>query len=196
MQEFSNYLRENKISPNGYLALYKLTQIVQETDYINMQLELHKLDITGFIELNSENIYQLTAKGILTLNGGLKYFKSNKKTKYNLDVFKTNIEKYNSYFPKGRKEGMSEGYRSNPKELLQRFIWFFENYKEYSWEDVFKATEAYIKSKNEDYTYLQFSKYFIKKDDISSLAGVCYTISQGNDVSLENEGYKYWGNNN
>ena len=44
MEEFFSFLRNNNITANGFHALYKLTQIVQQRDEMNFQIELIKLD--------------------------------------------------------------------------------------------------------------------------------------------------------
>jgi hypothetical protein len=79
-------------------------------------------------------------------------------------------------------------------------VWFFKEYPEYTWEDVFTATTRYVEpfEESSDYTYMQTSRYFIKKDDkskntISTLAGICYNISQGNDEDVKESGYHYFG---
>jgi hypothetical protein len=83
--------------------------------------------------------------------------------------------------------------------LYQRFVWFFTEYPEYTWEDVFVATKKYLAGfeASVDYTYAQTSKYFIKKDDknkniVSTLATMCYNIAQGNDDEIDS-GFHYFG---
>lgn len=193
MEEFFSFLRNNNITANGFHALYKLTQMVQQRDEMNFQIELIKLEKTMFITRSSTNEVSLTLKGISVLNEGKKYFKGNKKIKYNLEELKDNIIKFNNYFPKQRREGMALSYRSNPKELQDSFIWFFENYPDYTWDNVFKAVEQYVKN-TEDIKYLQSAKYFIKKQDaskkfVSTLADICYAISQGIELDSFEDGY-------
>ena len=119
--------------------------------------------------------------------------------RYSAGLCAEQIEQYNLCFPKGKKAGTSSSFRTNPKELVERFSWFFKEYPEYTWENVLEATKLYTKQflDSNDFTYLQLSKYFIKKDDknkttTSSLANVCYNIAQGN-VSDVNDGYHYFG---
>lgn len=94
----------------------------------------------------------------------------------------------------------AHSYRTNPKELYDKFIWFFNEYPDYTWELVLQATGQYVKSFQDasDYTYMQSSKYFIKKEDknkqvTSTLASMCWNMLEGNDVDVTSEGYHYFG---
>jgi hypothetical protein len=64
---------------------------------------------------------------------------------------------------------------------------------------VLTATEKYVKifEESNDYTFMQTSKYFIKKDDknrvtTSTLSTHCYNIVEGNDEEISSGTY-YFG---
>lgn len=198
MKELFEFLSKLKISPNGLLALYSLQSDFKVTNYINYQTELFRLQSSGHVEMKN-NKYCLTPLGELVLRKADTNIRM-VKTKANLkiDQWKNEITKFNEIFPKGKKPNSLIGFRSNPKEIFPRFIWFFNEYPEYSWEDVFNATEKYVqKFKDEhDFTYMQVSKYFIKKDDVnkisvSTLANVCQSIANG-DEEADNNGFQYF----
>jgi hypothetical protein len=122
-----------------------------------------------------------------------------KVSKVKFEDWEEKIKQYNELFPKGKKEGSSVSFRTNPKELYEKFKWFFQEYPEYDWDMVLNATEKYIKVFEEacDYTYMQTSKYFIKKDDknkvtTSTLSTHCYNIAEGNNEDISTGTY-YFG---
>jgi hypothetical protein len=205
MKELFTYLMANKITPNGLFALWTISEKVGYLNYINIVIELSKLERLNLItKIQCENntcTYNITSKGRIILITAAKHMASAKKTnKVTMQEWESYIVTYNEMFPKGKKEGSAVGFRTNPKELLEKFSWFFEEYPEYSWENVLAATKSYTKEfedKN-DYTYMQTSKYFIKKEDknrvvTSTLAQICYNISQGDDININNTGYHYFG---
>jgi hypothetical protein len=122
-----------------------------------------------------------------------------KKTEVPFSDWEEQIVKYNEMFPKGKKIGSSVTFRTNPKELFDRFKWFFKEYPEYTWEDVLTATEMYVKVYEDanDFTYMQTSKYFVKKEDkskstTSTMASLIYNIKSGN-VDDVDSGFHYFG---
>ena len=199
MKELFSFLLERRITPNGLFTLYCLHKKKQEKDYVNYLTELHRLIVSGHVEMKGKS-YQITNKGLFILQEADKMIKFSKsKIKVDFKEWEENILKYNNIFPNGKKEGINISFRSTPKELLPRFIWFFNEYPEFSWEEVFKATETYVKGfeQSGDFKYMQLSKYFIKKDDqskntTSTLAQVCYDILNGVE-DVENNGYCYYG---
>ena len=199
MKKFFDFLIENKITPNNWFVLFLLhgkdhsDAVVAKYFFKNEYLYLQSLSLLKGDEL-SEEAQALVEQGLAITTPKQRVVK-----KLQLTDCAEQIEQYNLCFPKGRKDGTSSSFRANPKELVERFNWFFKEYPEYTWENVLDATKLYTKQfiDSNDFTYLQLSKYFIKKDDknkttTSSLANVCYNIAQGN-VSDVNDGYHYFG---
>ena len=194
MKKLFDFLVENKLTPNGLMALYCIHNNFMYSKTININIELYKLEINKFIE-KIEKGYKLTNTGLLLLNNSeklmmsLKDIKEKSNIKYN-DI-EDKIKTYNELFPKGKKDG-SLSFRTAPKELYQRFIWFFNEYPEYNFEIILKATQKYIEiySQQNNYTYMQTSKYFIRKVDnnkisTSNLATMCYNIVNNNDDNID-----------
>lgn len=204
MKELYDFLVKNKVSPNGLFVLHCTHCSYMYPNYVNFNHEQYRLEITG--HLRKENtgvniIYKVTEKGLHLLREAEHVLTKMKRAKkaINLEDWEDNVVRYNEMFPKGKKEGSSVSFRTNPRELMDRFMWFFKEYPEYTWEHVFQATEKYVSTFDEatGFTYMQTSKYFIKKDDkskttTSTLATMCYNIVEGNDTEVSS-GYHYFG---
>lgn len=192
MEKVFKYLIKNNITPNGLLALYTFYKKIGYSNYINVIVELKRLEQYDYLIKNNNN-YEITDKGIKLLQGVEKVMASSNKSITNRE-WDDNIQKYNEMFPKERMGNSTVYYRANPKELREVFIWFFDKYPEYSWNDVLRITKKYIASFNDDYTYLKNSKYFVKKTAVnvtsSTLADVLY-----NEDSITNRenGFQYYG---
>ena len=82
-------------------------------------------------------------------------------------------------FPKGKKNGSNQYWRSNRKEISLRLKKFFKLFGDkWSRDDLIKATRRYVQSFNGNYKYMRVLKYFIwkvekKQDD------------EGNTISCE-----------
>ena len=206
MKKLFEFLKDNSITPNGLYILHSIYNEYFLDRYINVQHERHRLALIGFLNQSIKNdkvTYTLTQKGLHIIRESeklmLKVPKATKVSKIPFEDWKENIIKYNELFPKGKKQGSSISFRTNPKELFGRFKWFFIEYPEYGWEMIFKATKLYLKHYEDenDFTYTQVSKYFIKKDDknkttTSNLATMCYNIEQGNEDEIDNGSF-YFG---
>jgi hypothetical protein len=205
MKEFFEFLITNDLTPNGHYILYCMVNGIP-LQGISFTHEQYKLSLSGFLEEKIENkiiSYSITSKGYLIVHEADVYIcnlKTVKKvSKVDYDDWANNITIYNNMFPKGKKKGCTVSFRTNPKELYDKFKWFFTEYPEYTWEDVLDATEKYLLEFDEscDYTYAQTSKYFIKKDDknkvtTSTLASMIYNIKEGNDEEVGGGTY-YFG---
>ena len=206
MKDFYNFLSENNISPNGLYVLYCMEN-AYPLENVSFLHEQYKLSLHGFCkEEYSEDFgvyYDITKKAQQLLHDAEVYICNmpvkTKVNKTNFADWEKNIQSYNELFPKGKKSGSTVSFRTNPKELYEKFKWFFANYPEYTWEDVLNATEKYVKDFEEscDYTYMQTSKYFIKKDDksrvtTSTLATMIYNMQEGND-DVVSSGRHYFG---
>jgi len=205
MRELFDFLVKNSVSPNGFLVLHSTYYSYMYPNYINFRHEQYRLEMTGHLKEEKKevgSIFVLTEKGLHLLREAeeiLMKTKRAKKTKIPLDEWEPNIKRFNEMFPKGKKEGTNVSFRTNPKELMERFVWFFKEYPDYTWDQIFEATQKYVDSFDEStgYTYMQVSKYFIKKDDkfrstSSSLANMIYNMLEGNDEEVSS-GYHYFG---
>jgi hypothetical protein len=173
--------------------------------YINFRHEQYRLEMTGHLKEEKKDVgsvYVLTEKGLHLLREAEEVAlkaKRAKKAKIPLAEWEDHIVTFNNMFPRGKKQGTTFSFRTNPKELMERFVWFFKEYPEYTWEQVLEATKRYCDSFDEStgYTYMQVSKYFIKKDDkfrstSSTLANIIYNMLEGNDEEVSS-GYHYFG---
>jgi len=204
MKDLYDFLVKNKVSPNGLFVLHCTHNGYMYPNYVNFNHEQYRLEITGhLIKENTgiSTVYKITEKGLHLLREAEHTLTKMKRAKkaIPLQEWEDNVVKYNEMFPKGKKEGSSISFRTNPRELMDRFMWFFKEYPEYTWEHVFQATEKYVNTFDEasGFTYMQTSKYFIKKDDkskttTSTLATMCYNIVEGNDTEVHS-GYHYFG---
>jgi hypothetical protein len=212
MKEVFNILVKNKITPNGFFVLHCMRDNYLVVNFVNHKYEQYKLEMNGFLTSvvsEKETVYKLSAKGFDLLKQVDEIYKSEfqksekketkKKKENNFDKWLPFITRYNEIFPKGKKKDSSVTFRTTPKELYERFEWFFENYPEYTWEQVIEATTRYAEEfdKSMDYQYMQTSKYFIKKEDInktvtSNLATMCYNILENNFTDMD-DGTYYFG---
>lgn len=206
MKELFELLAKTGVSPNGFFTLHCVQNSYSYPNYINMQTELYRLTITGFLEEVVEEgkpkTYTLTTKGlhlIADYERMLHKVKPLKSQKMPFSEWEEKIVLFNNKFPKGKKPGTAMSFKTTPKELYDRFKWFFQEYPEYTWDDVMTATDRYVRSFEDqnDFSYMQLSKYFIKKDDknkttTSTLAGICFNIAEGDTEDI-NTGFHYFG---
>ena len=69
-------------------------------------------------------------------------------------------------FPEGKKEGTSQYWRGNKREILLRLKKFFKLYDNtYTDEQILNATKNYVTNFNGNYNYMRGLKYFIWKDE-------------------------------
>lgn len=206
MKELYDYLVQQKITPNGLFILHATYQNYMYTNYVNFKHEQYRLALTGHLMEDKSGglnpVYKITDKGLHVIREAeqlMTKLKRAKRTELPFTEWEKYIVEYNDMFPKGKKLGSSVTFRTNPKELFERFKWFFKEYPEYTWEDVIAATAQYIKVHEEanDFTYMQTSKYFVKKEDkskttTSSLANMIYNIKSGNTDDVDS-GFHYFG---
>jgi hypothetical protein len=206
MKDLYDYLVKNKVSPNGLFVLHCSFNNYMYPSYVNFKTEQYRLETTGHLVKENtgvNEIYKITLTGEHLLKECEHILNKAKRAKKNpiaLAEWDEKIAEYNQIFPAGKKSGTSLAFRTNPKELVAAFVWFFKEYPEYSWEDVLNATRKYVQPFEEtsEYTYMQTSRYFVKKDDkskntISTLAGICYNIAEGNDEDISETGFHYFG---
>ena len=204
MKKLFDHLNSNKVTPNGMLVLHATYNNYGYSSYVNFKHEQHRLELTGFLyseKVDGITVYKITNEGLHLLRESEKIVSDTKSKKKNIPFteWEDFIKRYNEIFPAEKKPGTKYYFRTAPKELFSRFKWFFLEYPEYTWEDVFKATVRYVKAHvdDNDYTYMQLNKYFIKKDDknrstTSSLATEIYNMHNSPDEEI-NTGEHYFG---
>jgi len=205
MKEFFNFLKENDLTPNGHYVLYCMVNNLP-IENVNYIYEQYKLFLSDYVSEEKDVVgnicYIPTKKAEHIVHESDVYICNLKVTKkvnkISFEDWEEKIKEYNEIFPKGKKSG-SIAFRTNPKELYDKFKWFFAEYPEYTWDNVITATKMYAQEFESscDYTYMQTSKYFIKKDDknkvtTSTLATVCYNIAEGNTDNISSGTY-YFG---
>ncbi len=206
MKEFYEFLTNNELTPNAHYILYCMVYNIPIKG-VSYTSEQYKLSLAGFLtEHKSEDsgiFYTITSKATHVVHESEVYIcnmKTIKKvSKVSYQDWEEKIKQYNELFPKGKKAGSTMSFRTNPKELYDKFKWFFQEYPEYDWNMVLTATEKYVTmfEESNDYTYMQTSKYFVKKDDknkvtTSTLSTHCYNIVEGNDEEMTTGTY-YFG---
>lgn len=72
-------------------------------------------------------------------------------------------------FPEGRKIGTSFYWRCNSKEVVKKLFTLLNMYPDLTDTQIINATKKYVNDFKEDKTYMQLLKYFILKNDTSSL---------------------------
>ena len=69
-------------------------------------------------------------------------------------------------FPEGKKEGTSQYWRGNKREISLRLKKFFKLYDNtYTDEQILTAAKNYVETFNGQYNYMRVLKYFIWKDE-------------------------------
>ena len=202
MKKLFDELLINKVTPNGLLVLYATyDKSLEYVSLVNFRHEQHRLQLTGYLE-HENGVYNITDKGLHLLREceqTIGKIQKTKKKNIPFNEWEEQIAKYNDLFPNQKKPSSNYYFRTAPKELFSRFKWFFLEYPEYTWDDVFEATKKYVHSHEEagDYTYMQLNKYFIKKDDknrstTSALATEIFNMHNAPDEEI-NTGTYYFG---
>ena len=93
-------------------------------------------------------------------------------------------------FPQQKKQGTSQYFRGNKKDVTLRLKKFFKLYgNRFTDKQILEATDKYVKSFNGNYAYMRVLKYFIWKDERKvDSDGVGY-VSEVSDLAtyIENE---------
>lgn len=188
MIETIKILYKKNIEPNDFVLLLSLHTKVSYPNYKSLY-NLTKMIEEGYVIQNKDSIV-LTKKGSDLVKETLKLEEKEKEkplVKVLGEDFKEKVQKYRELFPKGKLPSNSPA-RQNVNSLIAKFKWFFTNY-DYTWDDVFKATEMYVKEyKAKNYLYMMSSGAFISKQDkyknaSSLLADYCDMILDGVDTT-------------
>lgn len=184
MKKLFDTIVQGLITPNQLYLLYCIREKI-EPELINIHSELRALKLIGYVDKK----IQITPKGELVLQECEPMVKS-KQPKKTAEVSMEFIESYRELWP-NEKLPSGKYARSDKKNLMTNFIWFFSNY-EYDLDTVLKATALYIdEHASKNYKYMRTSQYFIKKSDVdksasSDLANYCEIIQSGNIPSTDN----------
>lgn len=192
MWEFFNKIQSYDISPNECLFLFGIKEKITPS---RIKIEMRQIQIMltdkGLIEIK-DGVYVLTDTGSRIVRD-LEIFYDKKSKQDNIQKmgkdFKDMVTQYRELFPKSKLPS-GKLARNNVNTLIENFKWFFSTY-DYTWDDVIKATKAYIKEyRNKDWQYMKTSQYFISKQDkhkvkVSELADYCDMIKDGVHISDE-----------
>ena len=188
MWELFNKIQSFRITPNECLFLFSMRQKIT-VKYLEGN-EAASLVLKKHIEADENGRIKITESGYEIINTLEKYYSSSKRKsdkKVMGNEFESMITKYRELFPK-KKLPSGKLARNNVKTLTDNFKWFFSTY-DYTWEEIIKSTERYIKEYREkDWQYMNTSLYFISKQDkhkvkVSELADYCDMIRDGIQIS-------------
>lgn len=88
------------------------------------------------------------------------------KDRQSVDRLENLVIQLQAIFPEGKKEGTSQYWRGNKREILLRLKKFFKLYDNtYTDEQILNATKNYVTNFNGNYNYMRVLKYFIWKDE-------------------------------
>lgn len=115
------------------------------------------------VDYYNNQYIKLSDKGEQTIKAFMSGHQSIIDKQNNIELAKKMAE----IFPKMLKPGTSYYFRSNPKETAAKLEKFFEQYGQYSEEQILEATRKYVDMKmaNDDLKTMRVLKYFIWKDD-------------------------------
>lgn len=83
-----------------------------------------------------------------------------------IDRLEQLVIKLQKIFPEGKKEGTSQYWRGNKREISLRLKKFFKLYDNtYTDEQILDAAKNYVSNFNGQYNYMRILKYFIWKDE-------------------------------
>lgn len=143
---------------------------------------IRKEDITDLIEKDYLNIVlEITQKYI-------RRFETNElhqilRPVENIEDF---IDKYRSIFPTGS-NGSGYPYRGDKQSCIKKMRTFIKRYPEFSKDTILRATRDYVNSQFfKGYVYMQTAAYFIEKDGVSNLAGLCESIGNNSTKKPNN----------
>jgi hypothetical protein len=198
MTHLFNFLAERGVTPNGLYILHSIHTKIGFSEYVlPLRTETDKLYNAGMIQQKeSDPLHQreLTETGLKLLHDAEKFFiKGKGKSTTHHDEWTPMIEMFRMTFPTGSVGNTT--YRTNVRDLYDRFVWFFDNYN-YPWELVLAATKEYVKSKTDVYgkpSYMKSAGHFIRKQEIDKtlvcmLADYCDKILEQKQSNGESEG--------
>lgn len=173
-------ITDNKLSPNEFFTLFLCIQGKPIPETINELAYKKSLILKNWLDIN-ENPTEKCIKNSLFANLEIN------------NIFRKQVEEYRLMWPSIILPN-GKNARASLRELEIRFNWFFNTFQ-YDWNNVFKATEEYIKYYQERrYSFMRTSAYFIYKEmtpklRTSDLAEWCENVlnkneSQGYDINV------------
>lgn len=193
MWNFFNKIQSYGITPNECLFLFSIKERVT-VKYLEGNESIN-LILKKLIDSDGDGRINLTDAGKRIVRD-LEVFYTKKTTQTNIQLmgkhFKEKVNAYRELFPR-KKLPSGKLARNNVNTLIDNFRWFFSTY-DYTWDDVLKATQEYIKEyRNNDWQYMKTSQYFISKQDkhkvkVSELADYCDMIRDG--VQINDDHFK------
>jgi hypothetical protein len=185
---FFDKLEKKKLTVAQYRILYKLYKPPKNLSSLALQQIKNQVPA---IYINSDGS-ELSEQGVKLIKSIEMLFKPLKKLK-DIELmgpdFEERIKEYLEIFPTGKLPN-GKYARGNKKNIKENFMWFFQEFPEYSWDQVLDATEAYVSEyQKKNYLYMRTAMYFIKKlvDSTvqSELANYCELIESGDDYKKE-----------
>ena len=180
-------LKKKKVTVAQYQAIYNLKEMKPNQRLSEELKEKIRLLIPSiYINLGSCTLSDSGEKLIKEVE---MLFKPLKKL-LNIELlgvhFKDRLEEFIHIFPT-QKLPSNKYARGNIKNIEVNFMWFFQEYPDYSWDVILEATEKYVEEyRLENYQYMRTAMYFIKKlkdgTAESELANYC-------DIALNSEDY-------
>ena len=87
-------------------------------------------------------------------------------------------------FPKGKKDGTSQYWRGNKREIGLRLKKFFKLYgNTYTDEQILEATKNYVETFDGRYSYMRVLKYFIWKDERRTMEDGTVKVVEVSDLA-------------
>lgn len=188
-QLWSTLIKYN-ISPNQIYYLDCIRTRIKPTVIIESTVESAECQRKGYLNADGK----ITDRGLQVLEEFDTYLVK-RKAKVAADVlgpdYLQNVEFYRNQFPAQR---LPSGLyaRQSVEELKKKFIWFFQNYPQFTWQQVFDAADYYTFLKRQQdtpYMYMMTSSYFISKTDPytkevkSALADTCQEMLENPNLN-------------
>jgi hypothetical protein len=180
-------LKKKKLTVVQYQALYNLKSMKPQDELSERLKEKIRMLVPSiYINLGS---CTLSDKGEKLIKEIEMLFKPLKKL-LNIDLlgtdFKERIQEFIEIFPT-HKLPSNKYARGNAKNIEVNFMWFFQEYPDFTWDTILEATEKYVEEfRLKNYEYMRTAMYFIKKlkdgTPESELANYC-------DIALNSEDY-------
>lgn len=180
-------LKQKKLTVAQYQTLYNIKTMKADIQLKETVKDKIRASIPSmYINLGS---CTLSDKGEKLIKEIEMLFKPLKKL-VNIDLlgsdYKERIQEYTNIFPT-QKLPSGKYARGNAKNIEENFMWFFQEYPDYSWDTILEATEKYVEEyRLKNYEYMRTAMYFIKKlkdgTSESELANYC-------DIALNSDDY-------
>lgn len=172
--KFLSYLKQKRITPTEYAALYVLTQKINIGD--GYDVDCDHLYNEGFLSRKDGN-WIPTNKTKNMMKFITSFFMNDKNEKaHDQDVLNKLIDKLQEVYPKKTPQGRS--IRSNTKDVKNRLFKFFTAH-DYSTDVILEAVTRYLNEQLnsiDNGKYLRELRYFIMKGTESKLADYCQDV--------------------